>query len=305
MYLLLDVISTEDFVNKNYLECRGTDYNGVKWWPDETGSCYTVAFSKFKQSVFILEDKFLEHESCYKRNGKKHYLYAYIVDLDTYKVKCFTMHELVLFLKAGNVVSGITQNKSDFGILWNLHTFSNSYLRRDNSIRDYVLSHSKEFQIFGTKNAFLDKPFYLVQLLAVNGDKDYWFDVNLIDKKELPEKIEEMLNASFTLGFYNKETCELVCTITTSYMQAVYLYFQLEGIGYIIAHNKPVLCYQNHAFEFNVKGKCIFFARQENSDCNKMVLNTFTKSCKNIVKSFYCDKKPIEQLNLPAVVELF
>lgn len=122
MYLLLDVISTEDFVNKNYLECKGA-FNGVKWWSDETGVT-TVAFNKFRQTVSIIEEQFLNKESCYKRNGKKCYLYAYITDLDTCKVKCFTMHELVLFLKAGNVVNGIAKSDLKNGTTQlDLHTF--------------------------------------------------------------------------------------------------------------------------------------------------------------------------------------
>lgn len=304
MYLLLDVISTEDFVTKNYLKCR----NETKWWSDETGS-ETVAFNSFSQTVSIIENKFIKKESCYKRSGKKYYLYAYIADLDTCKVKCFTMHELVLFLKAGNKVSGIEQKKSPNGIQWNLTISENYYSSTDNNVlRDYSLSHAKELQFFGVKNALLDKPFYLVQLLAVNNDKNFVFNINAIDKNELPEKLEELLNASYTLGFYNKETCELVYTITTSYIIAMYLYFQLEGIGYVYQQNKPILCYLNHAFEFNIKGKSIYFARQQKvRKVNNYTknLNIFTKSCPHIVMYFACDKKPIEQLNLPALFELF
>lgn len=171
-----------------------------------------------------------------------------------------------------------------------------------------MLSHAKEFQFFSVKNALLEKPFYLVQLLSVNNDKDFVFDINTIDKKELPEKIEEMLNASYTLGFYNKETCELICTITTSYLMTMYLYFQLEVVGYIYKKNKPILCYLNHAFEFSVKGKSIYFARQEKERKGYAYikrLNIFTKSCPHIVTSFKCDKKPIEQWNLPALVEIY
>ena len=307
MFLLLDVISTEDFVNKNYLECKNA-FNGVKWWKDETGVT-TVAFNKFRQTVSIIEEQFLKKESCYKRNGKKYYLYAYIADLDTYKVKCFTMHELVLFLKAGNVVNGIAKKDLKNGTTQlDLHMFVDYNSYPNKSFRDYILSHAKEFQFFGIKNALLEKPFYLVQLLAVNNDKDFVFDINAIDKKELPEKLEEMLNASYTLGFYNKDTCELVCTITTSYLMAMYLYFQLEGIGYIYKRNKPILCYLNHAFEFNVKGKSIYFARQKkvgNDSAYMKHINTFTKSCPHIVTNFECDKKPIEQLNLPALMEIY
>ena len=209
MYVLLDVISTEDFVTKNYLKCRNT-VTDAKWWQDETGSDI-VAFNSYSRTVSIIENKFIKKESCYKRSGKKYYLHAYIADLDTFKVKYFTMHELVLFLKAGNIVSGIEQKKTPKGIQWDLSISANYYSRYYiNVLRDYSLSHAKELQFFGVKNALLDKPFYLVQLLAVNNDKNFVFDINAIDKNELPEKLEELFNASYTIGFYNKETCELI-----------------------------------------------------------------------------------------------
>lgn len=302
MYLLLDVISTEDFVNRDFLVSRGTT-TGYKFWNGENGEA-VVGFNQFKRIISVVERAFLEKETYYKRNGKKLYLYAYVVDLDTQKVKMFTMRELILFLKSNSVI-GITKGENLYlGTLWNLQQFNVSY-SSNNKVRDSFLGKTIEFQLFGTKNALLENPFYLVQLLAVNHTMDFKFNLENIVPKDRPKKIEELLNSTFSLGFYVKETCEQLCIIDTSYLHAYYLYFQLEGANHIYQLGKqPIMCYLNHAFEFNVKGKRVFLARQEKqADCKK--LTEMTKGCANIVKSFCCDNKNIEQWDIPALVELY
>ena len=315
MLIVVGVIGTEDYITSHPFYVRG---RGEIYWFKDSKKIETVGFGDDYNSsiVYVNYNYALMNEKVYyMRKGKKQILDVVILDTGTLLFKICSLHEIATLIENKVKIEGVLFCDTFFKI-------STRNIIKDVLAQVTAIKIENNFKVFLVKNLMLEKPFYIVKLLAVNGIENYSVDLGSYSYEEQKTILNHLCNGVFTVGFYKADTLEEVGRFNMNYLNAISFYFksgELDVIYFGAQDKNGVLTYCNHTVSYNNKSDAIYLSRQSFSrrdflkdrrmkygehldllpfkDCSFCINNPL------ILIRFSCDTKPLVKIPCKFLVE--
>lgn len=317
MIIVIGVTTTEG-ITKEIFNVKGTSFiTDVHWWKDRQGN-YTIGF---KENLLIYNmNYFQDTDSYYLRQGKKHNINVFLLDTDTNNVVCNNLYELTRIIKSGRQIYNVSVQQNIVNIyLDNIDAMYGDYNAFFETscyiMRNYIISRP-ELSSFILKNKLVQKQFYIVKLVEVNGNKNFKFELNKYDKYEL--KIKSLLNifnSRYKLEFYTKSGI-LAYRVVTNYFCALIFYMKAHGLKYFFQQNNKEILYDNQVLydtlsSSNKEKKGIFYYAKQTCDyemqevCKDVPIQKEFQLIYGIPLRFECDNSSFLQLPYRSLMESF
>ena len=318
MLIVVGVIGTEDYITSHPFYVRG---RGEIYWFKDSKKIETVGFGDdYNSSITYVNYNYalMNEKVYYMRKGKKQILDVVIVDTDILLFRICSLHEIAIMLENKRKIEGVLLCDTFFRI-------SSFEKNRD---MNFLLQHGtavkveSNFKVFLVKNLMLEKPFYIVKLLAVNGNENYSVDLGSYSYEEQKTILNHLWNGVFTVGFYKADTLEEVGRFNMNYLDAISFYFksgELDVIYFGAQDKNGVLTYCNHTVSYNNKSDAIYLSRQsffrrdflkdrrmKYGEYLDLLLFKDCSFCINnplILIRFSCDTKPLIKIPCKFLVE--
>lgn len=315
MLIVVGVIGTEDYITSNPFYVRG---RGEIYWFKDSKKIETVGFGDdYNSSIAYVNYNYalMNEKVYYMRKGKKQILDVVILDTGTLLFKICSLHEIATLIENKVKIEGVLFCDTFFKI-------STRNIIKDVLAQVTAIKIENNFKVFLVKNLMLEKPFYIVKLLAVNGIENYSVDLGSYSYEEQKTILNHLCNGVFTVGFYKADTLEEVGRFNMNYLNAISFYFksgELDVIYFGAQDKNGVLTYCNHTVSYNNKSDAIYLSRQSFSrrdflkdrrmkygehldllpfkDCSFCINNPL------ILIRFSCDTKPLVKIPCKFLVE--